>query len=62
MLENAGNASAPTGGFDEAAHWQPQMMEAELLFHLLADQHRSSLDQVAANQNAANQQMWNQVA
>lgn len=29
---------------------------------MLADQHQASLDQIAANQNTANQQMWDQVA
>lgn len=51
----------PPCGAGERTSWPPQPSEAEWLLHLLADQHWVSLGQVATNQNAASQQMWDQV-
>lgn len=62
VMENAGNAPTLPCRADEIAGRQSQPAKAERLFHLLADQHQASLVQVAANQNAANQQIWDQVA
>lgn len=62
MVENACTAPAPPGGAREMTGQQPQPMEGERLFRLLTDQHWVSLDQVAANQNSSNQQIWNWVA
>lgn len=41
---------------------QQKAAEGEWLFRLLAEQQRVVLDQVVANQNMANQQMWDRVA
>lgn len=62
MVEDMNNAPAPPGGAEETTGEPPQPMEAKWLFHLFAGHHWASLDQVVASQNAANQQMWDQVA
>lgn len=62
MVENAGHASTPPWGTDCFAFQHLQATEGEWLFWLLAEQQRATLDQVMANQNTANQQMWGRVA
>lgn len=52
----------PLVGAEGATYQQQQSMERVSIFWFLAEQHRASLDQVTANQNKVNQQMWDQVA
>lgn len=58
VVENVGVGQPNPGGVPQ----QATMLDAERLFHLLADQHSISLDQVAVNQATANQQIWERMA